>query len=56
MRLWEDEETSALTGDGENVVRDLGGDLQASSPLGVIRPTQARDVGHTSLVDVHHTV
>ena len=47
---------STLTGDGESVIADLGRDLDASSPLGVIGPTQTRDVGHAPLVDVHHTV
>lgn len=46
----------ALTGDGERVVCNLGGDVDASSPFRVICSTQARDVGDTSLVDVHHTV
>lgn len=46
----------ALTGDGESVVSDLRRDLDASSPFRVIRPAQTRDVGDTSLVDVHHTV
>lgn len=46
----------ALTGDGESVVSDLRRDVDASSPFRVIRPAQARDVGDTSLVDVHHTV
>lgn len=45
-----------LTGDGESVLNDLCRDVDASSPLGVIRPAQARDVGHTPFVDVHHTV
>lgn len=45
-----------LTGDGESVVSDLRRDVDASSPFRVIRPAQARDVGDTSLVDVHHTV
>lgn len=45
-----------LTGDGEHVGLDLSFDLEATSPLGVIRPTQAGHVGHAALVDVHHTV
>lgn len=49
-------ETETLTADGESVLSDLGRDVDASSPLCVICPTQARDVGHTSFVDVHHTV
>lgn len=45
-----------LTGDGEHVGLDLGLDLEAASPLGVVRPTQAGHVGHAAFVDVHHTV
>lgn len=45
-----------LTGDGEHVGLDLSLDLEATSPLGVIRPTQAGHVGHAAFVDVHHTV
>lgn len=45
-----------LTDDGERLLLDLCRDIDASSPLSVIRPTQAWDVGHTPLVDVHHTV
>lgn len=45
-----------LTRDGESVVSDLSRDLDAPSPLSVIRPAQARHVGHAPLVDVHHTV
>lgn len=61
VRKSENEETktekeSSPTGDGESVAGDLGSDLDASSPLGVICPTQTRDIGHTPLVDVHHTV
>lgn len=55
IKRWTDTER-ALTGDGERVLGDLGRYLDASSPLGVICPTQARDVGHTPLVDVHHTI
>lgn len=47
---------SGLTRDGESVVRDLGRDLDAPSPLSVIRSAQARHVGDAPLVDVHHTV
>lgn len=50
------EETEKLTGDGESVGSDLSSDVDASSPLGMICPTKTRDVGHTPLVDVHHTV
>lgn len=46
----------ALTGDGESVVSDLRRDVDASPPLCVIGTAQARDIGDTSLVDVHHTV
>lgn len=45
-----------LTGDSEDVSLDLSGDVHATSPLGVVGPTQAGHVGHAALVDVHHTV
>lgn len=48
--------SDALTGNSEDISLDLGGDLEATSPLGVVRPAQAGHVGHAALVDVHHTV
>lgn len=45
-----------LTGNSENIGLNLGGDLDATSPLSVVCATQTRHVGHTSLMDVHHTV
>lgn len=45
-----------LTGNSEDVSLDLSGDVHATSPLGVVCPTQAGHVGHAALMDVHHTV
>lgn len=45
-----------LTCNSEDISLDLSGDVHATSPLGVVRPTQAGHVGHAALVDVHHTV
>ena len=45
-----------LTGNSEYISLDLSGDLEATSPLSVVCPTQARHIGHTALMDVHHTV
>ena len=45
-----------LTGDGECVGGDDSEDLHASSPLRVIRPTQAGNVGYAALMDVHQAV
>lgn len=51
VRLWD-----ILTGNSEYISLDLSGDLDATSPLSVVCPTQARHIGHTALMDVHHTV
>ena len=45
-----------LTGNSEDISLDLSGDVHATSPLGVVCPTQAGHVGHAALMDVHHTV
>lgn len=45
-----------LTGHSEHISLDLCGDVEATSPLSVICPTQAGHVGHAALMDVHHTV
>lgn len=45
-----------LTADGEHVVLDLCGDLDAAPPLSVVSPTQTRHVGHAALMDVHHAI
>lgn len=47
---------NTLTGNSEDVSLDLSGDIHATSPLGVVCPTQAGHVGHAALMDVHHTV
>lgn len=45
-----------LTGNSEDISLNLSGDVHATSPLGVVCPTQAGHVGHAALMDVHHTV
>lgn len=50
------EKKKQLTGNSEDVSLDLSGDVHATSPLGVVCPTQAGHVGHAALMDVHHTV
>ena len=44
------------TRDGESLLHHLGSDVDASSPLRVVCSTQAGDVRHAALVDVHHAV
>lgn len=48
--------SDTLTGNSQYVGLDLSGDLEAASPLSVVCPTQARHIGHTALMDVHHAV
>lgn len=49
-------EKKQLTCNSEDISLDLSGDVHATSPLGVVRPTQAGHVSHAALMDVHHTV